>query len=245
VTRWTHLFEAVVKRMGDPPLPKAWLRVSQAIRARLEGDWVAMARYEREALELKIQALGPNDSDVALSWGNVAESLSNIGKPNEALQANSKALEIQTHNLGEHHPSVGMNRSNRGEILFKLGRTAEAATEFQKAIDIFSGAIGESHPFLGYPLYGSGLCLMRENRIDQAIARFERALSIRLQAEPDAARVAEVELSLAEALYKKGGPDRGRALSLARQAEDRLAKTSQPSAQLAETRKWLKDHPPT
>jgi len=244
--RWIRFYEAVVERMGGPPLQKAWLAGSKALGAKLRGDFGQAATFEREALALKSQVLGADDIDVAGSWGNLADFLLQGGAAGEALEANTKALAILSRRLGSSHPYMAMSTSNRGEMLLALGRPQEAAKEFEQALSIFANEFGESHVFLAYPLYGLGVAHLRQGEPARAIPELEKALAIRLKSEPDQERIAEVELALAQASWLQGGAGRTRALTLASQAEARLAKERGASSKLAETRQWLKNHaPPT
>jgi serine/threonine protein kinase/tetratricopeptide (TPR) repeat protein len=244
VARWIHFYEAVVQRMNAPPLQKAWLAGSKALGAKLRGDFAQATKFEREALTIKSQVLGGDDIDVAGSWGNLAESLLSSREPSEALEANTKALEILTRRLGGSHPSVALHENNRGEILLALGRPQEAAVSFQKALSIFATELGEGHVFMAYSRYGLGVAYLRQGEPVRAIAELEKALTIRLKAEPDQERIAEVELALAQAIWTQGPEARGRAVSLASQAEARLAKLRGTSSKLAEARQWLKSHTP-
>jgi tetratricopeptide (TPR) repeat protein len=191
----------------------------------------ALANYRR-ALETKLAYLGPDHWDVALSVGNVASMLHDLGRNEEALRENERALVVLEK---ARHPDVPLHICNRGEILLALGRPRQALADFERANEMWEQDFPPDHPYFGFALAGIGNARLELGETGAAVvAPLERAYALREAARetsPEGAKIgsevhAGTAFSLARALWTQADAspaDRRRALTLAGGARDEYA----------------------
>jgi tetratricopeptide (TPR) repeat protein len=186
---------------------------------------------------LKQETLGSDNPDVGISEGNVAVSLEDLGRNQEALSHVDRSIEILSRGLGAQHPSVATQLMNRGEILNGLGRYREARTSFEGARIIWERELGLDHRNLAYVLTGIGESYLSERDALSALAPLERAWKIREAKETEPARRGETRFALARALWDSER-DRHRAATLAEGARSAYAQAGD-GTKVAEVDAWL------
>jgi tetratricopeptide (TPR) repeat protein len=226
---WT---EAVVKRLGGDRRLESWLYNAIGDDDRLMGRGTEALAMYRRALETKRAYLGVDHWDVALSVGNVANVLHDLGRNEEALRENERALVVLEKTR---HPDLPLHVYNRGEIRLALGQPREALADFERAMEMWQRDLPHDHPYFGYALTGIGNArLALGERGAAVVGPLERAYALREGARdtsPGGAKVgseehAGTEFSLARALWTQADAspaDRRRALELAGRARDEYA----------------------
>jgi tRNA A-37 threonylcarbamoyl transferase component Bud32/tetratricopeptide (TPR) repeat protein len=234
--RWTDASEAVLGRLGGHDLQRAWLLNNLACIEGLRGQKEPSLRFNQEALSLKQKVLGPDNSDVALSEGNVAVALLELGREQEALTHVDRSLDILSRGVGVGHPEYATQLNNRGEILNALGRYRDARGAFESSRIIWERELGLEHRNLGYVLTGIGESYLGERDPVSALAPLERAWRIREAKETDPWR-GVTRFALARALWDSDR-DRLRALELAVSARESYARAGD-KRKLADIDAWL------
>jgi eukaryotic-like serine/threonine-protein kinase len=236
---WTNLADSTLKRIGGHDSLRTWLEMHIAINRRMQGRNEEALLHDRSALALK-QRSGASRGEIARSLNNLALTLSDMGRYEEALGYLDGAITDLGRELGAEHPVVATFVSNKGETLDRLGRHGEARAAYQRALAIEERAYGEQSTNLGYPLTGLGESYLADHQPAAAIAPLERAQRIREGREKDSTLVAETNFTLARALWE-AGIDRERALGLAAAARAAYARnaTSTTRAEIAEIDHWL------
>jgi tetratricopeptide (TPR) repeat protein len=236
---WT---EAVVKRLGGDRRLESWLYNAIGDDDRLMGRGTEALAMYRRALETKRAYLGADHWDVALSRGNVANVLHDLGRNEEALRENEKALVVLEKTR---HPDVPLHVYNRGEIRLALGQPREALADFERANEMWERDLPNDHPYFGYALTGIGKARLALGETGAAVvAPLERAYALREAARdtsPGGAKVGSEEhagtaFALARALWTQpdaSPAERRRAFALAGRARDEY--TAIHSAAAAET----------
>ena len=170
--------------------------------------------------EAKERLLGPENPNLFASLYNEAVSLVLSDRPSEALPLYRRALALLA-GVGRSGNSEAFGRFGLARALRGANDPAAALGEDRHAVEIY-----DAHPpppgWIGDALYGEGEDLLAVNEPAQAIAPLERALKLRSTPDADAEDRANIELSLARALWDSGG-DRARARKLAADAHDVLA----------------------
>jgi eukaryotic-like serine/threonine-protein kinase len=226
VNRLVPRAEATLKRVGGDALLEGWIDSAIGQALVLNGRYAEALVMHQKALDAKRRVLPPDHWDVALSIGNVAGRLHELGRDAEALEKNEQAIAILEHALGQQHPDLALHVYNRGEIKLALGRISEARADFQRSLAIWQAELPANHLYNSYPLTGIGLAALADGQaVGDAIAPLERALAIREESSAAPAMRAETMFALARALWQAGPdrePDRARAVALAEEARDLL-----------------------
>jgi len=212
---------ATVARLGGDARLESWIDTAVADTYENRGRYAEALALDRRALNLKIQALGPDHWDVALSRGNVAVQLHRLGRDAEALVENEKAIDSLQRAFGSAHLDLALHLSSRGEIHLSLHQPVAAAADFTRALAIWQDELPSGHLYLSYALTGLGRARLATGAPAAAIAPLEQALAIREAANADAETRAETMFALAQALWRTER-DRPRALRLAEKARDLL-----------------------
>jgi tetratricopeptide (TPR) repeat protein len=99
-----------------------------AMGKRLEGDHASALEAEREALEIRLRVLGPDDFMTMLSENDVAVDLMALGQAKEACERHRVNLERRKRFLAStpEHYKIQESMKNLADCLEALGETAEA-----------------------------------------------------------------------------------------------------------------------
>jgi tetratricopeptide (TPR) repeat protein len=237
-TRWQHMAEAILRRIGGHELTQAWLANNvSSLMARQNRGAEALA-FAQKALALKEHVAGIEPYDVALSVGNVGLALESLGRHDEALATTDRALALLRAAIGAQHPEVAIQLNNRGEILNVMGRHAEAQRAFEEALLIWRTTFGADSYWTAYALTGMGLAHLGQHEPDDAVPLLERALAIRERTESEDSLLGETRFALARGLIE-AGRDRERARQLARAARANYARAANVPEKVAQIDGWL------
>lgn len=97
-----------------------------------------------------------------MAYNNIAISLLQKGKTDEAIAHYNKALELD--------PNYGEGHYNLANALLRLGRTEEAVTHYEKALEIYPKNIPAR--------YNLASVLVQSGRVDEGIAHYRKALEL-------------------------------------------------------------------
>jgi eukaryotic-like serine/threonine-protein kinase len=191
----------------------------------------------RRVLALLSRSLPPEHLQIAQTRTNLAEALALLGRYDEAVAEERLALPTYERIFGPNSENVGVSNTNIGHALVELGRTVEARRHLLRAIAIYDKTLAEGAPDRAEPLWRLGQCELAERRPREALRPLEQALVLRAR-DPNAAEMlADVELTLAQALAAAGA-DRTRARRLAERARDQWAAAGEPKRAAAAST-WL------
>ena len=239
---WAREAEAILKRIGGHDQTRAWLEMHVAEVRRQQGRGDEAIAHLFTALDFNVRA-GASRGQQARVRNNIANTLNDMGRANEAIVYADRAIADLSQELGAEHPLVGTFVSNRGEILARLGRHAEAREAFERALIVEEPSYGPESPNLAYPLAGIGDSYLAGGQPKLAIGPLERALRIREAGETNRALVADAAFSLARALWDGGGGGgRPRAKGLAAHARDIYAGQQGPRGRADAVERWLANH---
>jgi tetratricopeptide (TPR) repeat protein len=159
---------------------------------------------------------------VAQFEAGLAEILTELGRPAEALARNRHALGELEQDLGARHPQIAIVLNNVGDNLASLGRTEEAFDYHRKALEMIrltSGA--EPNYKAAFSAAGAGDDLLTLGRPREARRFLEEALRAAASRPNDAHLLARIRFLLARALYEGG--TRSGAMALANAARVQFA----------------------
>jgi tetratricopeptide (TPR) repeat protein len=237
---WAATAESVLRRIGGHELLRSWLLNDLGTVYCVEGDWNASLNALKESLALKQKALGPDHPDVGVSEGNLAITLAELGRKEEALTHSQRSVALMERGLGAAHPELAIQLYNLGEVLNSLGRYSKAREIFERARTIWDRELGPESRSVAHALTGIGLSYLAEKTPTAALDVLEVAYKIRIAQESDPSKRAETSFALARTLWELGR-DRGRARILAEQARSSYSKAER-KAKLDEVEVWLRGH---
>jgi CHAT domain-containing protein/tetratricopeptide (TPR) repeat protein len=161
------------------------------------------------AVEIKIEALGPDHLDVAESLNNLAIVHYYFGEYAEAQNKFERALSIRTQVLGENHPDVA-------DSLDKLVNLHQAIADYevarelgQRALEIQEKSLGPEDPMVAKSLQNLATVLKSLGDYPEALKAAERALAIKEKTlGPEHPRLAPSLTTLGGVLWETGDYER-------------------------------------
>jgi tetratricopeptide (TPR) repeat protein/tRNA A-37 threonylcarbamoyl transferase component Bud32 len=197
----------------------------------------ARSRHER-GLTIRESALGNVHPKVAWSHNSLGTALHRLKRYEEARTHIERSLEIRETTLGPDHRDVGISLHTLGQLHLAQKDYEKALPYEQRALAVWEKALGPKHPYVAMALSSLGAAQLGVGKARLALANLERALPIR-EAKGPAMELAITRFHLARALWQTRR-DRARALELATQARDALAKSGKRGEEtLAEVQAWL------
>ncbi len=214
----------------------------------LGGVLSELGRYDdadasyRKALARYLAAHGDAHPAVSRIVNNQGNVWFRKGDYARALERYREALAIKDRaglpadNLGRSYTQL-----NIAEALVQLGRADEAIPSLTRAREIMSARLGENNEYFTEALTWTGLAELGRGRAGDAVPPLERALAFRRRPGAKPADLAEVEISLARALWQARPAERQRARMLAGAARDRFVAVHA-DRERAEAEAWLASH---
>lgn len=242
---WSRHAETVLDRMGGHELIRGWLFNNRGAMRAAQGRLRDAIRENHLAIVAKEKVLGPQDPDVALSIGNIAVFLDELGETREAAEYAERAVKIVQSALGLDHPKAATMLANHAEILNRMGRHLEAHEPAELALAVFERETDPRGLYVTYPLMALGTSLAGQGRCEEAVPHLERAVSIREGKEGLRMKLAESHFALGRALWGTG-KEYPRAFDLVERARvEYLAATQTPATvrELAEIERWRESRP--
>ena len=105
-----------------------------------------MQQYDK-ALSVMRKEYGPDHAHVAATLNNMASTLDDLGRINEAMEKYKEALRIKLQALGPDHPDVATTYFNMSFIAQKQGKLPEAIQLIEQAHGTFVKRLGEAHDY--------------------------------------------------------------------------------------------------
>jgi tetratricopeptide (TPR) repeat protein len=235
---WVRLGEAILRRFPGHPLLEAWTAASRAMILAAEGRLEEALAEHARALALKQSLLGDENLDVTVSRLDVALIMHDLGRDQDAEPVINQALETVDRLTGSSSARFGQILLDRAEILTELRRFDQARSDLVRAQAIFKET-GASPLFEGYGLLDLGRLQIATGALRDARATLQRARDILHAQNPEFA--AEADFALARALWPSDR-ERGRAVSLARQARDAIGSDPRGARQRKTIDDWLSLH---
>ncbi|MFL5343205.1 MAG: tetratricopeptide repeat protein [Hyalangium sp.] len=205
---------------------------------------VALGRFEEarqnaeRVLGVKQKLLGPDNPDLASVLNNLGAALFELGRYPEALEKQERARALREKALGPEHALVSDSLRSEALTLIFLKRYREARERLERALAIAEKALGAEHPDLTYPLVIQGELLLAQGKPTEALAPLERAQKL----SPKGDIRAEVQFTLARALWEARSAERPHAVELATQARDSWQHLGN-LPRVNRSAEWLSTHP--
>src|SRR5947208_2016978 len=118
-------------------------RIQELYRAGKYSDAIPIAT---KVLEIRENALGPDDPATATSLNNLGELYERMGNYAKAEPLLQHALEIREKALGPEHPNTAQSLDNLAGLYSKMGNYAKAEPLYQKVLKIHEKVLGPEQP---------------------------------------------------------------------------------------------------
>jgi tetratricopeptide (TPR) repeat protein len=150
------------------------------------GSYNQDAGYYQKALKnnekvvaIREKLLDSLDTNLAVSYNNLATIYQNLGRYEEALTAQQQAFKIRETVLEPTHPSLATSYNNLASIYRSLGRYEEALATQQQALKILEAVLEPTHPDLATSYNNLALIYGDLGRYEEALTAQQQALKIR------------------------------------------------------------------
>jgi serine/threonine-protein kinase len=173
-----RMADAAVRRLGDPPRPRADLMGVRAVLAWARGRYGESAALHREALEL-VKARLPDDMSLRASiLNNLANSLNRAGELDAALEHYTAAQQTWEGIHGTDHPDVASVVNNIGTVELQRGRLEAAEAAFRRALAVRRAVFGNEHPLVAASLGNIGIVASDRGDLIAGREAYEEALRV-------------------------------------------------------------------
>ncbi|HEX2657084.1 MAG TPA: tetratricopeptide repeat-containing protein kinase family protein, partial [Polyangia bacterium] len=242
--RWARHARAILTRLGPGhDVLAGWRANNLGLLYDAEDRLAEALRMHRDAVALKMAALGELHLDVALSMANLANVLFRMGLIDDAIRENGHSMAILRKTVGPQHPQYAIDLINGAEFANAKGRFPHAQEMAQQAISVLTPELGPNHPNLAYPLVELGKSLIEQGKAAAAVPHLERAVAMPEVSDRDPKRLAVARFALARALaLPDGGNDLERAHRLAEAARKIFRENDPSGPELAEVERWMEAH---
>lgn len=179
---------------------------------RRRGDVAGAVAMTERSLAILTPALGAAHPQVGKMHNNLAVSLGEMARYDEARRHFELALDIRQKAYGELHPGVALALSNLTQA--ELEQTADvpsalARQRSERAVEIYERVSGPDDPYLRWPLINLSEIARRERAYERALAHADRATLVVVKAGgPDHPDVAEPLNQTARVHLSAGAPDK-------------------------------------
>ena len=158
-----------------------WARVEFAIGSVIfdQGQYGEAERVLRQALEVRLQVLGPDHPDTLLARNTLAHAVVAEGKYHEAEEEYRTVMELRAKMLGPESPGTLGARMNLANVLYYQGRYPEAEREYRAVLKQQEKVLGPQHHETLLTRLGLALALAEQGKYSDAEAEYRAVIQSR------------------------------------------------------------------
>jgi len=177
--RWLDHAEAAVGRDTGTDMPGlAAIETSRGRISALKGDSEDALKRYRRALDLRVEAIGPEDDRIALYRVNVGQSLQNLGRFDDARDEFEGAWRTLTASLGPEHPNVAKSRMALCTVLSAQGEYKAGLVHGLEAERILTAAYGRHRTLVADAMLATAMAHSGLGHVQDSIDLQQEALEI-------------------------------------------------------------------
>ncbi|MEM7156578.1 MAG: serine/threonine-protein kinase [Myxococcota bacterium] len=174
---WDALAPAAWRRIGEPPLREADLRLALGTGSYLRGNLDDAIEQLRRALEVVMRTRG-SGLHAARVRGQLGTVLSDNSEREAAEVQLRQALDIRLAEQGPDHPDVAAAHRELGTLLMLGDDPAPAAASLREALRIQLEALGSEHPEVAITRNQLGRVLQLQGELEAALSELRKAQQI-------------------------------------------------------------------
>ena len=144
-----------------------------------KGDYDKALEYFHKALTIRINQLGPEHPDVAISNNNIGAAHNGKGDNAKALEIFQKSLAVWIKKLGPNHSNIGTSYINIGLAHRSIGNLDQALEVFKKFIVFQTRKTGSDHADIATCQIEIGNIYAAKGKYNLALEAYQNSLSIR------------------------------------------------------------------
>ncbi|MEM7152113.1 MAG: serine/threonine-protein kinase [Myxococcota bacterium] len=201
---WARLARATLERIGGDPGFEALLENNVALVLEHEARPEDVLAHQRRAIELAEQA-GLSELRRASLYNNLAGTLAQVGRFDEALQRAQQARLTWERSLGSQHHRVATAMAMLGYIYDLREDTRQALHWYQRGYDQIVRELGADNPRTAELLANLAISQAQRGQLEEAEGSFRRVLALNTKAfGPDHFQVARAHVNLGVLLSRRG-----------------------------------------
>jgi tetratricopeptide (TPR) repeat protein/predicted Ser/Thr protein kinase len=178
VRRWVPVARSAIARVGDPVGHASALEAIEGSLAASAGHYEEAAERLGRALELAMEAHGPDSPQVAITSSRLAVVLTHGHRTDRALSMCASAFDRLEAAFGAQHPELMQPARACGALERKLGHRDRAKELYERAHAIAVETYGPGHEEVARALEGLAALHLDAHELAEADAVLRDALSI-------------------------------------------------------------------
>ena len=176
--RFVHL----VNKFGAESVEVAKVHNYLGVHYFRKGQYSAVQKEWRRALEIREKVLGPEHPETATSLNNLAALLGRQSKYEEAQPLLERSLAIREKALGPEHFETIKCLNSLAALLHAQGNFEEAQPLYERSLATRVKDFGPEHPRIAQSLNNLAGLLYSQGKYEEARSLLERSLAIREKA---------------------------------------------------------------
>jgi tetratricopeptide (TPR) repeat protein len=171
--------EKVEGRFTNQPLVEAGIRMTLAETYHSLGEYAAMERHARRALELYRARLGETNALTLGAMSTLGDAYQHNGQATDAILLLERALELHQHALGHEHPDTLINMNNLALAYQEAGRLAEAVRLSEETLKLRKARLGSEHDDTLTSVNNLACAYLAAERFNEAAPLLEETVKLR------------------------------------------------------------------
>ena len=176
--QWGDLGLALLERLGESGSERHALMVHNVASVHeAMGAFEEAKAGHMQALELRIEALGPDDPRVASSLVGLGNVALKSGRLDDALERYEEAHETADRVFGQGHPVMMTIEANMASTHLQQGRLDEAEVGYRRVIEQRTRLHGPDHPAVNVARHNLATVYFKRDDLDAAEAELRSVLA--------------------------------------------------------------------
>ena len=155
-----------------------WIKTDLGEVFYVHGEFERVADTLRDIIDIRRARYGESDQELHTNQANLAVTLEQMGRYDEAIEIMQEALAWYRENLGEEHSLTLGAREALARLEFARGNHDESFQIYRDVIDDYRRHFGPEHSRVGDVLFQFAVALSVARQNEEAEARFREALAI-------------------------------------------------------------------
>jgi tetratricopeptide (TPR) repeat protein len=171
--------EKVEGRFTNQPVVEAGIRMTLAETYHGLGEYAAMERHARRALELFRARVGETNTATLRAMSTLGDAYMHNGQTTDAILLLEQALDLHQHALGPDHPDTLISMNNLALAYHHAGRLAEAVRLSEETLKLKKARLGPEHDGTLASMNNLAGAYHAAGRFNEAVPLLEETVKLR------------------------------------------------------------------